>query len=128
MILVDTSVVIDFVRGKEPKLAALLMAHPVAVCGVTRTEFLCGARDPAHRHKLIAILAAFQFVPFPDALWDDVGDTVAALRSRGITVPLPDAIIATLAIKNDIEVWTRDPHFFAIRAALPALKLFEEPP
>ncbi len=36
MILVDASVVIDYVRGKDAKLRKLLPQQPVAVCGVTR--------------------------------------------------------------------------------------------
>jgi predicted nucleic acid-binding protein len=128
MILVDTSVVIDWSRGRDAKLRRLMPALPVAVCGVTQAEFLHGSRDPAHRQKLLNDLATFQFVPMPDALWISVGDNLAALRSNGVTVPFPDAVIATLGIENDIEVWSRDPHFPAIQTVLPRLKLFQEPP
>ncbi len=128
MILVDTSVVIDYTRGTDPKLQALLLAYPVAVCGITRTEVLHGSRNPAHRQNLLIALAAFQFLSIPDALWDTAGDNLAALRSRGITLPLADAVIATLGIANDIEVWARDPHFPAMQTVLSQLKLFQEPP
>jgi predicted nucleic acid-binding protein len=128
MIIVDASVVIDYIRGQDPKLQALLLAFPVAICGVTRAEVLCGSRDPAHRQKLIVTLAPFHFVSLPDSLWDTVGDNLAALRSKGITVPLADAVIATLGIENDVEVWARDPHFPLIQKVLPRLKLFQEPP
>ena len=63
-----------------------------------------------------------------DSLWDTVGDNLATLRSKGITVPMADAVIATLGIENDIEVWARDPHFPLMQTALPRLKLFQEPP
>jgi len=128
MILVDTSVVIDWSRGKDVKLRLLLPSLPVAVCGVTQAELLHGCRDPAHRQRLLADLAIFQFVPMPDALWITVGDNLATLRSNGIAVPLADAVIATLGIENDIEVWARDPHFPMMQKALPRLKLFAEPP
>jgi len=128
MILVDTSVVIDWSRGKDAKLRLLIPSLPVAVCGVTQAELLHGSRDPAHRQKLLADLGTFQFVPMPDASWITVGDNLAALRSRGVTVPLADAIIATLAIENGIEAWARDPHFTAMQKVLSQLKLFQEPP
>jgi len=128
MILVDTSVAIDYTRGRDHKLQALLLALPVAVCGVTHAEVLCGARDSAHRQKLLTALAAFQFLPIADSLWNIIGDNMAALRRKGITVPFPDAVIATLGIENDIEVWARDPHFPTIQQHLPRLKLFQEPP
>jgi predicted nucleic acid-binding protein len=57
-----------------------------------------------------------------------VGDHLAELRRNGLTVPVPDAVIATLGMHLDIEVWSRDPHFPSMQRILPALKLFQEPP
>jgi predicted nucleic acid-binding protein len=128
MILVDTSVVIDWSQGKDAKLRVLMPSLPVAVCGVTQAELLHGSRDPAHRQKLLTDLAAFQFVPMPDALWIPVGDNLAALRSNGITVPFQDVAIATVAIESDIELWTRDAQFPLIQTVLPRLRLFPDPP
>jgi predicted nucleic acid-binding protein len=51
VILTDTSVVIDYARGKDAKLAALVPTLPVAVCGVVRAEVLAWARDPGHRPR-----------------------------------------------------------------------------
>jgi len=67
-------------------------------------------------------------VIFPDALWDSVGDNLATLRKNGVTVPMSDVINATLGIHLDIEVWARDSHYVDMQKALPALKLFHEPP
>jgi predicted nucleic acid-binding protein len=128
MILVDTSVVIDWSKGRDAKLRRLVPSLPVAVCGVTQAELLHGSRDPAHRQKLLNDLATFQLVPMADALWIAVGDNLAALRSRGITVPFQDVVIATVAIENDIELWTRDAQFPMVQRVLPRLRLFQEPP
>lgn len=128
MILVDSSVVIDWVRGKDAKLQTLMPSLPVAICGLTQAELLHGSRDPAHRQKLLSDLATFQLLPIADSIWIAVGDNLASLRRSGITVPLADAAIATLGMANDIEVWARDPHFSMIQSILPALKLFSEPP
>jgi predicted nucleic acid-binding protein len=57
-----------------------------------------------------------------------IGNNLAQLRRSGLTVPLADAVIATLGIENDVEVWSRDQYFPAIQAVLPRLKLFQEPP
>ena len=128
MIPVDPSVVIDYSRGMDPKLRLLVPSLPVAVGGVTQAEFLHGSRDLAHRQKLLADLGAFQHLTIPDTLWIAAGDNLAALRRSGITVPFADAVIATVGIENDIEVWARDPHFPRMQKVLPALKLFQEPP
>ena len=119
---------IDFLRTKEPKLGRLFRSEPVAICGVSRAEILAGARQPQDRLRLMQFLGAFQQVATPEPLWDQAGDTLAALYAVGITVPFPDALVATVAIENDLEVWARDPHFPIMQKILPHLKLFQEPP
>jgi predicted nucleic acid-binding protein len=74
------------------------------------------------------LLTTFNHLAIADSLWDKVGDNLAAFRSKGLTVPLPDAVIATLGIENDMEVWARDPHFPAMQKIFPALRLYQEPP
>ena len=128
MILVDAGVLIDFLRTKDPKLNRLFRTEPVAICGVSRAEILAGARNARDRQKLLQFLQTFHQVITSEPLWDLTGDTLAALYSRGITVPFPDALVATIAIENGIEVWARDPHFPAMQKVLPQLKLFQEPP
>lgn len=44
MTLVDTSVVIDFLRSGDAKLHGLFQSLPGAICGVTRAEVLHGVR------------------------------------------------------------------------------------
>ncbi len=56
------------------------------------------------------------------------GDNLSALRAGGVTIPFADAVIATLAIVNDLELWTRDAPFAHVQRILPAMKLFAEPP
>jgi len=92
MILVDSGVLIDFLRSKDPKLDALFRSLPVAVCGITHAEILHGSRSGPDRSRLLVFLSAFQQVPILDSLWDLVGDHLAALRASGIAVPFPDAL------------------------------------
>jgi predicted nucleic acid-binding protein len=113
---------------QSAKLDHLLRTLPVAICGVVRAEILAGARNPKDRQRLITFLQPFQYVTMPESSWDRVGDNLAVLYAAGGPVPFPDAIIATLGIENDIEVWARDPHYQLIQKRLPALKLFQEPP
>jgi predicted nucleic acid-binding protein len=88
---------------------------------------LHGARGSVHRQRLVAALDTFRQMPFPEFAWDLLGDNLAALRSTGTTVPLADAIIATVAIHYSVELWSRDSQFSLIQRAIPRLSLFEEP-
>ena len=127
MILLDSSVVIDLFRKQDDHILDVILEHEAAICGITRAEVLYGARDPSHRAKLVAALALFQSLALPETTWDHVGDNLAMLRASGVTVPLADAIIATVAMMNDVELWARDQHFPLIGQVMPALKLFQEP-
>lgn len=128
MILLDSCVLIDYSRGKDPKLLSLFAALSLAVCGVVRAEVLAGARSATDRNKLIGLLDRVAQVPIPDIFWDAVGDNLRTLRASGITVPFPDVVLVTVAIGNAYEFWTRDAHFGQMQRALPQLKLFQEPP
>lgn len=128
MILVDSGVVIDYLRTGDAKLDQLFRALPVAVCGIVRAELLHGVRSPGDRQRTLTVLAAFQQVPIHEPVWYVVGDNLNQLRTNGLTIPFQDAVIASLAIANGIELWTRDGHFAHIQGVLPALKLFVEPP
>lgn len=128
MTLVDTSVVIDYLRTGDAELLGLFRSLPGGICGITRAEVLHGARNSADRAKLITVLDAFEQVPIPQSLWDAVGDLQAALRSQGVMVPTTDVVIAAAAIAEGVELWTRDTHFQLIAQVEPRLVLFQEPP
>jgi predicted nucleic acid-binding protein len=83
MILVDTSVVIDYSRGKDAKLLSHLPTVSVAVCGIVSAELLCGARDSQHRADLLTLLSTFNQLAIADSIWNSVGDNLAVLRSKG---------------------------------------------
>jgi predicted nucleic acid-binding protein len=122
MILVDTSVLIDYSRNPgDPKLGMLFRTLPLAICGIMRAELLHGSRNPRDRARLLLLLDSLSQLPIPEPLWDTVGDNLATLRAGGVTIPFPDAVIVTVAITNNIELWTRDSHFTLVQATLPAL-------
>jgi predicted nucleic acid-binding protein len=126
MILLDSSVVIDLFRAQDDRILDVILEHDAAICGITRAEVLYGARDASQRDKLMAALDLFQSLALPETIWDRVGDNLARFRTSGVTVPLADAIIATVAMTNNIELWARDQHFLLIKQTMPSLMLFQE--
>jgi len=126
MILVDTTVVVEYLRTASQPICAVLDSG-AAICGVTRTEILHGVRTPADAASLVEALDGFVQVPIDEDTWDALGWNLSVLRSRGVVTPFPDALIATVAIRAGLELWTYDAHFSAIQSALPALRLFAGP-
>lgn len=128
MILVDTSVVIGYLRSADPAVLALFIARDAAICGISRARVLHGAQSPRDRANLIRSLDGFGQLAIPEALWDEVGDNLVTLRRRGVNVPFADFVVATAAVYYDIELWSLDKHFALVQRVLPALRLFRPPP
>jgi predicted nucleic acid-binding protein len=128
MILTDTSVVVTCQRRPTLRLLKIIQDHEAAICGVTHAEIYAGARTPADFVHCAALLALFRQVAIPDSLWRELGRNLFTLRTQGITVPFPDALIASVALANALELWTYDAQYALIQGALPQLRLFQEPP
>ena len=105
MILVDSSVWIDYFNGQETPqvelLDQLLGTQPLAIGDIILTEVLQGFRqdaDDATAKRLLTSLTLFQLLN-PD-LAIKSADNFRMLRKRGITVrKTVDVIIATFCIE-----------------------------
>ena len=124
MILVDTSVIIDFWKRPTKALREVFEENEIFISGVTKSELLYGARSNNDFQKIINSLAVFQAVSISDDTWNNLGKNLFTLKKRGITVPFQDALIATIAIDSELELWTYDKHFSMIKNILPDLRLF----
>ena len=127
MILVDTSVLVYYLRSGNLGIRAVLADAPCAICGVIRAEVLHGARTQQDAVSLRIALDSFTQLPIPQTVWDELGSNLSVLRSRGLPMPFQDVLIATVALHHDAELWTLDGHFAAMQVALPSLKLFVGP-
>ncbi|MEA2190330.1 MAG: hypothetical protein QOI73_451 [Solirubrobacteraceae bacterium] len=129
MILADTSVWIDFLRGTRSQAAdeldRRLAEHSVLMCGPVATELLTGI-EARERIRLWETLSAMAWADIARADWYMAGDLRAELRDRGVQVSLPDVLIAAAAATR-ATLWTRDRHFEQIAEVLEPLevRLFE---
>jgi predicted nucleic acid-binding protein len=131
VILVDSSVWIDYFRGKQnlqtDRLDALLGNEPVATGDLVLAEVLQGfgsVQDFNQGKKLLTSL------PIIDLIGEDIAIQAArnfrALRSRGITIRKTiDTLIATSCIEKGLTLLYSDKDFdpfvayLGLRTALP---------
>lgn len=113
MILADTSLWIDYLRGaRSPATEAFderLSQRDVLVCGPVATELLTGCAA-ADRPRLWERLTALAWADIDRAHWFAAGELRAQLREHGRQVSLPDTLIA-IAAAGRATLWTRDRHF-----------------
>lgn len=125
MILLDASVIVDYMRRPTDRVSALLDSNRPFVAGVTRAELLHGARGARELETLEQSLAHFRQVLTQESTWTQLARNLYSLRVAGLAVTFQDVLLATLAIENGMEVWTLDAHFQMMRQVLTALKIFQ---
>ena len=119
MVLVDTSVWIEFFQNPESQatltLSALIKRHNrVALCGIVLQEILQGIRVRKSYELTRERLLKFPFVETNRDTWLLAASLYRDLRAKGITLPPVDVTIAAIAIQNDIELYTSDNHFDSV--------------
>ena len=124
MVLVDTNILIGFLRHPDNLTMRHLQEESVCLCGVVKAELMHGARNTEDCNRLLVALEAFPCIYMQEHDWINLGRNLYTLRSHGITVPFQDAIIATLALTNYASIWTNDKHFNMIKKIFPTLQLF----
>jgi predicted nucleic acid-binding protein len=127
MILLDTSVLVRYLRTASPAIREVLASADCAICGVTRAEILHGSRNAEDARKLSDAMDAFEQLPIDQATWDHLGHHLAALRTKGLPMPFQDVLLAAVAIDHGAELWAYDSHFRTMQSVLLELKVFEGP-
>jgi hypothetical protein len=116
MVLVDTSIWIDFFQHPVSLQAAMLedliKEHNRAVlCGIILQEVLQGIRDNKVHAATKERLIKLPYLDMSKEIHLAAASLYRSLRAKGITVPSVDTSIAALAILNHIPLFTKDDHF-----------------
>jgi predicted nucleic acid-binding protein len=126
VILVDTSVWIDFFNGYESVEAAYLRsciadARPLTIPGLVLTEILVGTRTEAEAERLVNVLSAFDAAPELDSTdYQKAAEIYRVCRGRSVTVRSTiDCLIAQLCLRHGYELLANDRDFDAIAKAFP---------
>ena len=125
MILVDTSVWIDFFAGRDlPHVATLEQfihdSQDIALCGIILTEILQGiANDTTHR-RVRRYLVPLILLPMPEAVFARAADIYRRLRKQGTTLrKTNDCIIAATALQHHCRLLHNDKDFAPIASDYP---------
>jgi predicted nucleic acid-binding protein len=113
-VLIDSSVWIDFFRGvmsAKTTMSTVIKAERVVICGVIRQEVLQGARDSRAFEKLRNQMAIWDYEAETPEDFVEAARIFAELRWKGITIPPSDCVIAALAKRTNLRVYTTDPDF-----------------
>ena len=125
MILVDTSVWIDFFAGLDrphvAKLEQLIVDNQdLALCGIVLTEILQGIVDDTAYDRVRDYLRPLVMLPMPERVFVRAAEVYRALRKRGITIrKTNDCLIAAAALEYGCRMLHHDKDFASIEAHFP---------
>lgn len=123
-IIVDTSVWIEYFRNNEAIVKTInegLDNNTIYIAGPIIAELLQGAKNDKELSLLSKYIDAVPCLECEMKDWADAGCISFSLRKTGITIPLTDIIIYSIARNNNAAIFTRDKHFNLI----PDIKLFQ---
>ena len=117
MILVDTSVWIDYLNGKESSLTNILdkalIDGSVSIGDLILLEILQGIKSEREYNKTRTALATLeQYEMFGHTMVEKCAENFRFLRKKGITIrKTNDVIIATFCIENNFPLLFDDRDF-----------------
>ena len=115
MKLVDASSWIEFLRGRasEPSLRvkSLLTQGRAAWCNLTLVELWNGARGQTEKSVLEALEGEVRLYPITELAWARACELARRCRSKGLTAPSADIVIAACASAHKLELEHCDKHF-----------------
>ena len=120
MILVDTTVWVDFFSGRDtPQIEMLesLIARreDICLCGVILTEILQGIRDDKEYADTASALSNLLFIPMIRETFLLAASIYRTLRAQGITIRNSvDCMIAAVCIEHDARLLHNDRDFDSI--------------
>jgi predicted nucleic acid-binding protein len=115
MVLIDTSIWIDADNMPDSREAAvldrLLLEDEAATTDLVVAEVLQGAGSETKFDFLSRRLDAMHYLHADQEIWTSAARISFDLRRRGLATPLSDLVVATVALRWGIPVYTTDGHF-----------------
>jgi len=120
VILVDTTVWVDFLRNAQTHQVALLKdsiqrRFDIIICPIVKMEILQGIGDDSQYKKVKKQLDGLISLAITEESYDLAGDIYRKARVKGFTIRKSlDCIIAAVAIQNRVKLLHNDRDFDAI--------------
>lgn len=120
LVVVDTDLVIDFLRGKGPGVRLvreLITQHRIRFSAITAFELRVGTDFHARHADIMRLLGSRTF-PLDAACALSAGSVAADLRGRGQPIGFADCLQAGTCLRYDLPLATRNRRHFERVAGL----------
>ena len=114
MILVDSSVWIDFFAGKKSIHTDILFnsieqSDDICICGLILAEVLQGVKSDKEFERVKGILLPLIYLPITKAMFVKSASIYRIIRKHGKTIRSPiDCMIASICIEHEVRLLHND--------------------
>ncbi len=115
MIVVDSDLLIDFLRDQEPAVSRLLQEmenSEVRTTAVNRFELLAGAQSAKQSATVQKFLDTIKALPLDDAAADRAAEVHRVLSKKGQDIGMADSLIAGIVLNHKATLLTRNRKHF----------------
>ena len=115
MIVADTDVLIDALRGRDPAAERIhdeLGTGALATTAITAFELRSGTRSGKARREVEKLLAALPILPLDDEAADRAAEARRALEADGAPIGMADYLIAGICVTRAAVLLTRNRSHF----------------
>ena len=115
MIVADSDVLIDALRGRQPaarRVAELLKSGSLATTAISVFELLSGAKRPAERTKVERLLGPLVVLPFDDRAGLAAAEARRTMETSGAGIGIADYLIAGICLARSATLFTRNRDHF----------------
>ncbi len=113
--LVDTSIWVDFFRGKSEaiknRVLDLAANNRIYYNGIVISELLSGAKNQKQFDFIIDNFSGLNYLEMDKNFFIYSSKIIYQLKRSGITLPMSDVMIAAHAKQHNLIVFSKDKHF-----------------
>ena len=123
VIVVDTSVLIDHLRGHKTATLRMTQAaeegHELCASVVSKIELLWNM-CAVEKRRTRTLMRALTWLPLTDTIAEQAGQLARQYRSSYSNIDLADYVIGATAARHDAALWTRNIKHFPMFEGLEA--------
>jgi len=115
MIVADSDVLIDALRGREPaagRIAEAIRSGSLATTSISVFELLSGAKRPTERSKVERLLRPLVIFPFDERASLAAAQARRSLEATGTGIGMADYLIAGVCLTRSAPLLTRNREHF----------------
>ncbi len=115
MILADTDVLIDYLKGVQPsaeRIRSYAASQSLRTSAVTCFELLSGADQGKQGEEVRRLISTLPVLPLDLESAVRAADVRRDLAARGLPIGMGDSLIAGIALANGLQLLTRNRKHF----------------